>query len=158
MVGHYVSATIHVFNYKSVSQLLYGIPIWISAFNPHVEQIQVMFLHCILEVPKCVSYVATCLETGQSSLETRAWLLTLKFGYASIRAESSSYALYMLSDSSLTNFSHLILRKIQYTGIPLTSLFMSEESQAFSSLKQRLLDTEKQTLCSLEFSITPAGV
>lgn len=77
--GSFVPAALKVFNAKTISQILYGIPLWIKSFNYSLEQIQAAFLRKMLGLPNCVPYSALCLEMGQSLIKTQAWLRSSKF-------------------------------------------------------------------------------
>ena len=72
-------AALKVFNAKITTQLLYGAPLWIEAFDHSIEHIQSKFLHKILGMPNCVPYAALCLESGQGLLEMKAWLITIEY-------------------------------------------------------------------------------
>lgn len=61
--------TLHIFNAQMTVHLLYGIQIWLSAFNSEVERVELCFLYKIFGIAHCVSYAALCLEAGQVWLE-----------------------------------------------------------------------------------------
>ena len=145
--NQFVPAALKVFNAKTCSQLLYGIPIWISAFNRVAESIQSVFLRRILGIPNCVPYAALCLETNQRLLETRAWLLTIKFWLRLVfNSESSSLTSVMLSEQKSSNWFNYIEQKIQMLGIALDSLALAPVTYIYKIIKRRILDIELQAL------------
>ena len=147
--NQYVPAALRVLNAKLSAQLLYGIPIWIQAFNQAVESLQSVFLRKILGIPNCVSYAVLCLETSQRLLETRAWLLTIRFWLRMhFRSNPNSLISLMLAECESSTWLRYIEVKIRTIGISLDSLYLFSEKSAFELIKRRLLDTEFQELSS----------
>lgn len=103
--GHqFVPATLGVFNAKMVSQILYGILVWISGFNHQLEQIQAMFWRHILHFP----------ESGQIYLGTKAWISNCMFWLPlPFRVAPGSCCVFLtLSDSFLSSWASGILRDL----------------------------------------------
>ena len=144
----YVPAALRVFNAKSCSQLLYGIPIWINALNQDLEDMQSNFLRKILGVPNCVPYAALCLELNQMRLATKAWLITIKFWlHLLFSLETTSLTHLMLTENQ-SNWIEMVEYKIRTIGISLDTLYQASSRSAYRKIKRRILDIELQELTS----------
>ena len=145
--NQFIPAAIKVFNAKVQAQILYGCPIWISSFDHSIECIQSKFLRKILGLPNCVPYAALCLETGQTSIESRAWLITFKYWLRLHNdPDPNSLIFQLLQDSSSSNWLAIIEKKISALGLCLDSFYMLSASETFQIIKQRVLDIEQQNL------------
>ncbi|KAJ7324886.1 hypothetical protein JRQ81_017906, partial [Phrynocephalus forsythii] len=135
---------------KTRAQLLYGIPIWISALNSGIEKVQSTFLRRILGVPSCVGLAALYLEIGFERVETRVWIQPLKYWLRiHFQAEHLGYIYYLLSDSYISKWMRIIQGKIRSIGMPLDSILLLGQQQALHALSQRLHDIERQELSSM---------
>ena len=65
-----VPAALKILNQKFVPKLLYGVPVWIEAFNNNLESLHSAFLRSLVEVPRSVSNLTLVAELGQQKLET----------------------------------------------------------------------------------------
>ena len=145
--NQFVPAAIQVFQAKIITQLLYGIPIWILAFNKEVEQICVTFLRRILGIPNSVGFSTLYAELGLHLLESRAWITTIKYWLRlHFRSQSSSLMASLLTDSHCSKWSQSILYKINTLGIDINLLANSGETHILQTIKRRIWDIEKQII------------
>lgn len=118
--NHYIPAALKTFNAKVIPQLFYGIPLWTGVLNKALEPVQGKFLQKILGLPNCVAYATLCLETGQSLLETRAWLKAIKYWlciYYNYDPRSLLYMMFLESNRPLA--ITILEKKINSIGLSL---------------------------------------
>ena len=143
--GRLIPAALKIFNSKSISQALYGIPIWINAYHKSLESFQSAFLRRILAMPNCVPYEALCLETGQLPLKDVAWYRTCKYWLRMYFDTSQTSLLYHLKKDSCPPVDGW-LRKIKQIGLDPDTLGFLPFQSALRTVKQRLADINSQDL------------
>lgn len=120
------------------------------------ERLQAKFFKGILGLPRCAPYAATCLELGQSLLETRVWQLTFKYWLRVLfRTSQDSLLHLMISEHDTPMWLTRGWKKIEPMGLLFDLLAMSSEMELFSKVKQTLVDIKFQTLSQVTHTCSP---
>lgn len=77
--NRFMPTALKIFNSKVILQLLHGSPLCMRAKDQFMKWIQSMFLWNILGLLNYIPYAILCLETGQSLVETGAWLRSIRY-------------------------------------------------------------------------------
>lgn len=140
--GAFIPAALQIFTAKTITQIMYGIPIWIQAFNYSIEQVQASFLRKIFCLPKCTAYAVLCLESGQYMLETLAWVRASKFWLKIFYSnEKNTLISYLLADSYFSA-SHW-LSKIIEIGLEPDLIGSVPLNEAYRVIKKSLFEAHK---------------
>lgn len=136
-----IPATLRIFNAKIISHLLYGIQLWLPAFNYEVERIHSVSFYKIFGVAHCIS------------TQLYAWRqakLDLSFWHGSDFINSGFPSVLKLRPCSLVLFFSLGLPlfypRIWSIGLSVNLLGTGTLNNASKILTLRLTDIERQNL------------
>lgn len=145
--NQFIPAAIQIFQTKVQSQLLYGIPLWVQAYNSDLKKIHSSFLRRILGLPAVIKYETMCAEIGIHTLEYWAWSTSIKYWLrCHFRCPPSSLLADLLKDSYKSRWYQHLEKKIESLGIELEPLYNSNEQYIFHNILTRLKDVERQNI------------
>ena len=145
--NQYIPAALHIFQIKTLFQLLYGAPIWIEAANQDLDKVAASFLRRILGVPNLIRLSTLILELGMHLPSTIAWSLTFKFWLRlHLNTQPDSILNDLLKDPFSSKWFNILDAKLASLDLSPESLSDTTLHRAHQIIKSKLWQQELNLL------------